>query len=283
MTSSQPSSDNCLVLNGSTPFVLNVPDRETRRDISAWAWRCVSFVGVFGAWEIAGRIPISPALPSFSATMVALWHLLTNGELTRAYAQTLPPLAAGIAISSITGIAIGIGMGLQRLQEWALSPVLVILQTAPMAAIVPLITFTYGIGFTAKLACVVILSMPIVAMNCYRGIRETNPTLIEMTRSFMGTRRQIIFKIVLPHASGMIFAGLRLGVSDAFVGIVLAELLLSPSGLGDVISGYESIGRYPEMFAAIFSIICLATLTLTAMQILERCFFAAFAQGRSSK
>jgi ABC-type nitrate/sulfonate/bicarbonate transport system permease component len=283
MPSSPPPSDTSLVLDGSAPFTSNMRDLATRRDVPVWGWRLISFVIVFGAWEIAGRIPISPAFPPFSATMFALWHLLASGELAGAYAQTLPPLVAGIVISSVAGVGLGIGMGLQRFQEWAFFPLLVILQTAPMAAIVPLITFVYGIGFTAKVASVVMLSMPIVAMNCYRGIREASPTLIEMTRSFMGTRRQIVFKIVLPNASGMIFAGLRLGVSSAFIGIVLAELLLTPSGVGDVISSYEAIGRYPEMFAAIFSIICLATLTLTSVQILERHLFAAFGQGGFSR
>ena len=283
MTGSSPPPDAWLILDGSPSLASDDRDHGLRRDVPAWVWSLVSFLVVFGAWEIAGRAPISPAFPPFSATMVALWHLLASGELAAAYAETLPPLAAGIAISSIAGVSLGIGMGLQRFQEWAFYPVLVILQTAPMAAIVPLITFVYGIGFTAKVASVVMLSTPVTAMNCYRGIRETNPTLIEMTRSFMGTRKQIVFKIVLPHASGMIFAGLRLGVSSAFIGIVLAELLLTPSGVGNVISTYQSIGRYPEMFAAIFSIVCLATLTLTGVQILERHLFAAFGQGGFSR
>jgi ABC-type nitrate/sulfonate/bicarbonate transport system permease component len=282
MTSYPPPPDT-WVMGQSTSFASDMSGRATYRDVPVSVWRLVSFVVVFGAWEVAGRVPISPAFPAFSVTIIALWHLISSGELAAAYAQTLPPLVAGIAISSTVGLGIGIGMGLQRLQEWAFFPLLVILQTAPMAAIVPLITFVYGIGFTAKVFSVVMLSMPIVAMNCYRGIRETNPTLIEMTRSFMGTRKQIVFNIILPHASGMIFAGLRLGVSNAFIGIVLAELLLTPSGVGDVISSYEAVGRYPEMFAAIFSIICLATVTLTGVQILERRFFAAFGQGGFSR
>ena len=80
----------------------------------------------------------------------------------------------------------------------------------------------------------------------------------------------------------MIFAGLRLGISGAFIGIVMAELLITPTGIGDIISYYGSIGRYPEMFAAIVSIILLATLVLSIVQIFERRIFDLIGQGHSS-
>ncbi|WP_420225607.1 ABC transporter permease [Pigmentiphaga litoralis] len=241
-------------------------------------WKLASFAIFFGLWEIAGRIPISLAFPPFSKVVVAMFNLLASGELIKAYANTLPPLIAGLVITAVLGVACGIAMGLSRLTEWALYPAMVIMQTAPMAAIIPLITFLYGIGITAKIIAVVILSLPMVTMNCYSGIRQTNASLLEMTRSFMGTRRQQVTKIILPHASGMIFAGLRLGISGGFIGIVLAELLITPTGIGDTISYYRSVARYPEMFAAIVSIIVLATLVLTSLQLIERRVFKALGQ-----
>ncbi|WP_229827968.1 ABC transporter permease [Pigmentiphaga litoralis] len=241
-------------------------------------WKLASFAIFFGLWEIAGRIPISLAFPPFSKVAVAMFNLLASGELIKAYANTLPPLIAGLVITAVVGVVCGIAMGLSRLTEWALYPGMVIMQTAPMAAIIPLITFLYGIGITAKIIAVVILSLPMVTMNCYSGIRQTNASLLEMTRSFMGTRRQQVTKIILPHASGMIFAGLRLGISGGFIGIVLAELLITPTGIGDTISYYRSVAKYAEMFAAIVSIIVLATLVLTALQLIERRVFKALGQ-----
>ncbi|MDX3904706.1 MAG: ABC transporter permease [Pigmentiphaga sp.] len=246
-------------------------------------WKLASFALFFGLWEIAGRIPISLAFPPFSKVVVALVQLLASGELFKAYADTLPPLLAGLLITAVFGVACGVAMGLSRVTEWAFYPAMVIMQTAPMAAIIPLITFLYGIGVTAKIIAVVILSLPMVAMNSYSGIRQTNASLLEMTRSFMGTRRQQVTKIILPHASGMIFAGLRLGISGGFIGIVLAELLITPTGIGDTISYNRSVARYPEMFAAILSIILLATLVLTAVQLIERRIFAALGQLHTQK
>jgi ABC-type nitrate/sulfonate/bicarbonate transport system permease component len=196
-----------------------------------------------------------------------------SGSLLRAYADTLQPLLLGVGLSAAAGIGFGVAMGLSRTVEWLALPVVVVLQSAPMAAIIPLITYVYGIGLTAKVLAVVILAVPVIAMNSYKGIRNTNPSLLEMCRAFLGTRRQEIVKIVLPHAGALIFAGLRLGVAMGFIGVVIAELLITPTGVGDLITYHSSVADYAEMFAAIGSIVALAALTIHGLERLERRIF----------
>ena len=76
-------------------------------------------------------------------------------------------------------------------------------------------------------------------------------------------------RIILPDASPVIFAGLRLGVAAGFVGVVLAELLITPTGIGDLITFHRSRANYAAMYATIASIIALSTLTLVALQWIE--------------
>ena len=168
-------------------------------------------------------------------------------------------------------------MGLSRGAEWLLLPLFVILQTAPLAAVVPIITYIYGIGLAAKVVAVVLLSAPLVVLNCYKGVRHTDPSLLQMTRSFLGTRRQEIQKVVLPQASPIIFAGLRLGVSGGFLGVVLAEILITPTGIGDLITYNRSVLEYPKMYAAIASTIILSTASLAALKKVELKIFGAVA------
>jgi ABC-type nitrate/sulfonate/bicarbonate transport system permease component len=101
-------------------------------------------------WEIAGAIPVSIAFPRFSATARAFVEMLADGTFAAAYAQTLAPLLVGLALTALGGVLAGIVMGLAPKAQWLGLPVFIILQTAPSAAIVPLITFVYGIGFAAK-------------------------------------------------------------------------------------------------------------------------------------
>ncbi|MEO3433828.1 ABC transporter permease [Inquilinus sp. CAU 1745] len=238
-----------------------------------WVLRTLSVLLVLVCWEWAGRVPVSPVFPTFLDTLAALWTMIADGSLFLAYGETLKPMAIGVFLSSLLAVTFGIGMGLLRPMEWFSLPVFVILQAAPMAAIIPLVTFIYGIGLAAKVLAVVIMSAPIIILNSYNGIRNTPPSLLEMSQSFLASRRQQVFKIILPAASGMIFAGFRLGLAQGLTGAILAELMITPTGVGDLITYFRSLAAYPEMFATIFSIVIFASVSITLLQKLE---FAVF-------
>ncbi|MGI9522485.1 MAG: ABC transporter permease [Hyphomicrobiaceae bacterium] len=235
--------------------------------------RILSVVVLFGAWEIAGRIPISVAFPTFSATMVALVDLIASGRLFEAYAETLKPLALGVGISAFFGVAIGVSMGLNKLFRWFWEPIFVVLQASPVAALIPLITYAYGIGLTAKTVAVIILAAPIIVLNTYKAVGNASPMLIQMCRSFQGTRLQEIWKVIVPNAAPVIFAGLRLGVAAGFIGVILAELLITPTGIGDVISYNRSIAEYAHMYAAVFSIIVFSAVMVGLLEQVEIKYF----------
>ena len=232
-----------------------------------------SAIFMFGAWEIAGRIPVSFAFPTFFESLAAFWALIVDGTMFRAYAETLRPLVIGVLISGFLGIAIGLWIGLNRAFDWLVSPIFVVMQTAPLAALIPLLVMVYGIGLTSKVFVVCIMAMPVIVLNTAGAVRNTPASLIEMGNAFLGTRRDIILKIILPSASPVIFAGLRLGVSAGFIGAILAELKITPTGVGDIISYSRSIADYPSMYAAIASIIVLAVLFLNLLERLEGFLF----------
>ena len=236
-------------------------------------WRVFSFFIVFSIWELAGRADISIAFPPFSKVLVAFVEMIFSGEFFVAYADSLPPLLTGLFITIIGGVIIGISIGLVRSAEWFIMPLLIIFQTAPVSALIPMLTYIYGISDTSKIVAIVILGMPLVALNSYKGIQATNPSLLEMSKSFLASRLDTILFVILPSAQKMIFAGLRLGISGAFIGIVLAELLITPTGIGDLITYNRFIARYDKMFATIVSILAIAGLTLSLMRLFEDWLF----------
>jgi ABC-type nitrate/sulfonate/bicarbonate transport system permease component len=253
--------------------VARTQSRHVRIRMSSWLLRGTSIVLVFALWEWAGTIPVSIAFPTFTATMDAFFEMLADGTFASAYGETIGPLLVGILLTALGGILAGLVMGLSRRAEWLALPFFIVVQASPSAAIVPLITFLYGIGFAAKVFAVVLLSAPVIVLNCYRGIMNTPTSLLEMSDAFLAKRWQRIWKIVLPSASGLIFAGLRLGLAQGFTGAVLAELLITPTGVGDLITFYRAGADYPYMFASIFSIILFASVTLTLLQRLEHRVF----------
>jgi ABC-type nitrate/sulfonate/bicarbonate transport system permease component len=244
-----------------------------------WLLRVGSIVAVLALWELGGRIPIALTFPSFTATAAAFGEMLADGTFVRAYSETIGPLLVGVALTAIGGVAAGVMMGLSPKAEFLGLPVFVILQAAPSAAIIPLITFIYGIDFAAKVFAVVLLSTPVIVLNSYRGIRNVPVSLVEMSEAFLASRWQQIWKVILPAASGLIFAGLRLGLAQGFTGAILAELLITPTGVGDLITYNRSQAEYAHMYAAILSIILVASVTITVLQRLELQLFRPELRG----
>jgi NitT/TauT family transport system permease protein len=243
--------------------------------------RLVSAAALFIAWEWAGRVPVSHAFPTFGETIVALWAMIVDGSLPRAFAITLQPLVLGLVISAAFGIAIGVVMGLSRKAEWFASPIFIVAQAAPLAALIPLVIFVYGIGLAAKTLVVCIMAMPVIVLNSFGAVRNTPVSLVEMGRSFLATRAQLIRSVILPAASPVIFAGLRLGCAAGFIGAILGELLITPTGVGDIITYNRSKANYPEMYAAIMSIMLFSVLFIEALERIEVTVFRPEKRARA--
>ena len=241
--------------------------------------KCLSALLVFGSWEVAGRVPVSFAFPTFLESMLALWVLIIEGTLFVAYAETLKPLVLGVFISGVLGIGIGLWVGLSRKFDWLVSPIFVVMQTAPLAALIPLLVMAYGIGLTSKVFVVCIMAMPVIVLNTGGAVRNTPISIKEMGHAFLGSRSDIVLKIILPAASPIIFAGLRLGVSAGFIGAILSELKITPTGVGDIITYSRSIADYPTMYAAILSIILLAVVFLNLLERMEKTLFGGLNKG----
>ena len=237
---------------------------------------------VFGAWEIAGHIPVSYAFPTFLESMAALVAMSVDGSLLQAYVDTLRPLVIGLLISAFIGIALGLWIGLSNWFDWLVSPIFIVMQAAPLAALIPLLVMVYGIGLTSKVFVVCIMAMPVIVLNTAGAVRNTPTSLKEMGYSFLGTERDIILKVVIPSASPIIFSGLRRGTSAGFIGAILSELKITPTGIGDIITYSRSIADYPSMYAAIFSIMLLAVLFLNLLERIERYLFAGNVRGYAS-
>lgn len=241
--------------------------------------RLLFFATALAVWEYAGRLPVSPSFPTFSDTFLALIGMIADGSLITAFGITLTPLALGIAISALVGVGVGVAMGLSERVEWFGVPIFIVLQAAPLAALVPLLVLAYGIGNTTKIFVVCIMAMPVIVLNSFKAVRHTPQSLLEMGRSFMGQQRQLIAKIVLPSAAPVIFAGLRLGTAAGFVGAILAELLVTPTGVGDIITYNQSIAEYPKMYAAIAAVIAASVLFIELLEAIEQRFFRPERRG----
>jgi NitT/TauT family transport system permease protein len=233
------------------------------------ALRGASIAAFLLLWEWAARVPISFNFPSPGATLLALFGLIISGALLSATFVSLQSLLLGMGAALLVGVPLGLLMGMARPVGRVARVYLDLLIALPTAALIPLVILSFGINVVSSSVIVFVFSAPFVTMNAYGGVRDVRPRLIEMARSFDASWRQLFTRIVLPSALPMILAGVRYALSRAFVGLIVAELLLSPFGLGRLIMTSRSMFEHDQMFATVLWTLLLAGAALTGLARLE--------------
>ena len=233
------------------------------------ALRGASVVLFLILWEWAARAPVSFNFPTPWATLVALFALLGSGALIQATLTSLQSLLLGFGAAVAIGVPLGLVMGVVRPIGRVARIYLDLLIALPTAAIIPLVILSFGINIVSSAVIVFVFSAPFITMNAYGGVRDVRPRLVEMARSFDVSWPLLFTRVIFPGALPMILAGMRLGLSRAFLGLIVAELLLSPFGLGKLIMASRSMFEHDRMFATVAWTLLLAGLALAALARLE--------------
>ena len=202
--------------------------------------RCVSLLVVIGGWELMGQTGnIDPVTFSYpSAIAVAFWELLASGKMLAAAFESSQILAAGLLIAIPLGIALGILMGRFRTFEYAVDTYVFALYATPVVALAFPIAMVLGVDFVGKTTIVVFFAIMPVIVNVYHGVRNVDASLLEVTRSFCSTESQRWRDLIFPSVIPYLVAGLGLACGRALVGMVVAEFLMSISGLGALSQDY---------------------------------------------
>ena len=206
----------------------------------------------------------SISIPTFSETALAVPRLLADPALWQAMLISNQAMVIGFAISLAMGLPLGLFMGRFRFAEKVFDPYLNILLVSPMAMLIPLLIFSVGIGLASRVILVVIFSFVVISVNTRAGVRQVDPSLIEMGRSLGASERQLWWHILLRGAMPSVMAGLRLGLSRAVGGMVIVELLMVSVGLGGLILRFRGFFQ-PDLLVATVVIIVLEVSVLLAI------------------
>ncbi|WP_232666075.1 ABC transporter permease [Pseudonocardia sp. TRM90224] len=237
---------------------------------SSLPYQLVTFVAFAAAWEVYATVWGGLLIPSFTETVHATIGLLVSAELWAAMYVSNQALALGFAIAVLIGVPAGIVLGRFRWLERFADVYLNILLVTPMAAIIPLLVMSLGFGLASRVVLVAIFSIVMVVVNSRAGVRQVDPSLIEMARSFGATERQIWTRVLLPGAMPAIMTGIRLGVGRAVTGMVIVELLMVSAALGGLILEYRGLFKAASLYGTIVIILAEALLLISAARWAER-------------
>jgi len=202
--------------------------------------RLLSLAGLLLLWWLASLTQPEYFLPGPEVVLQSLWEIaVVSGELWAALRLSILSLLIGGALALSIGVVLGVLMGAQRTVEHAFDLYVNGLYVAPVSALTPILIFWFGIDLAPRVATVFIFTVPEVIITCYQGAKNTPRTFVDVARAFGASNRQIFWKVIIPHEVPYIITATRLGLGRAIKGMVLAELVVSITGLGELVDFYS--------------------------------------------
>ncbi|HSF23291.1 MAG TPA: ABC transporter permease [Blastocatellia bacterium] len=227
-----------------------------------WVARFVSVTVVAVAWEFFGRL--APLFASYPSAITQAFVQLTFVEhsLIPALITTLQGFAVGYVVAAVLGVVIGFAMGRVRLIEIVMDPYISALYATPRIAMIPLLVLWVGVGFKLRVTIVVLSAIFPIIVNTFIGARKVGDDYLDTGRAFAATEWQLLRTIVFPAALPYVFAGFRIGIARALVGITVAEMTAAITGTGALLIAFGRLFATDRVFVPVI-VIGLLSIALT--------------------
>ena len=178
-------------------------------------------------------------------------------------------VAQGFLIGGGIAIALGLLIGLSRLADELLSPTIGAIRAIPSLAWVPLFILWMGIGDRPKITLIAVGAFFPIFANLVSGIRQIDRKLVEAATAYGYRRLALAREVLLPASLPSLFTGLRLGLAQAWLFLVAAELIGASKGLGYLLIDGQNTGRADIIVLSIIFLAIIGKLTDVALQLAE--------------
>ncbi len=226
--------------------------------LSYYVIGAVSAVVFLVVWQIVSMNVPPVILPTPAKVAVAFIDLTVSGELIKATAETVWPFTIGLVVAFIIGTSLGLVLGIFRPAARILDPYIFVFWSIPNIAWLPLFIAWFGVGNLTLIIFVFVSAVFPQLLTVEAGAKEADSFLVEVARSLGGTKHEILRIVVLPSALPYIFAGLRIAVGRALVGIIVGQLLIVATGIGYMFQFYGETLSLAKYFAPLIVIAALA-------------------------
>ncbi|MGV6871330.1 ABC transporter permease [Pseudochelatococcus sp. B33] len=230
------------------------------------------FTALVGLWEAAGLMGLLNEflVPRPSAVMQSIGKLyVVDGTIYRHFFVTLYEAVAGFAIGAAVGIALAVASALNDGFKRYVAPYAVVLNVTPGLALTPIVIAWFGFGWSSKIALAAIISFFPVFVNTLAGLSHTDEDRLEMFRSLRATRLQTFMRLRLPGAVPVAFAGMKVGMTTALVGAIVAEFAQASEGVGVLMQRYSFALDMSAAIATLLSMSVMGLFLFTLMEFLD--------------
>ena len=199
------------------------------------AYGLLGFVIVLPLWEAVVRLGLVKrvTLSAPSLILEAAWEdLFVNGILWPHLIQSSQQFFLGLGLALITGVPLGLALGLFRRLNYFLDPWLSAIYATPTIALVPLIVLVLGLGIESKIFIVWLEAIFVIVVTTMVGVHAAEARYLDLAKSFRASRWFTFRSVIVPSSFPYILTALRLGVTRSLVGVVVAEFFAANKGLG---------------------------------------------------
>jgi NitT/TauT family transport system permease protein len=242
--------------------------------LRVWADRlapAAAFIALVVVWEGACRIFAIPSflLPSPSAIVRAGFEISAAQWLTNISA-TLRVALMGYVVAIVVSIPLAVALVNSRFLSRTLYPILVIVQSTPIVAVAPIIVVTLGASDLPRVVITFLITFFPIVVSTVTGLMATPEELIELSRSLRAGRTREMLHIRIPFAVPYIFSALKISITLAIIGAVVAEFVAAEHGLGFFIMFSTSFFKIPQAFAGLVVLVALSLILFRLCTLTQR-------------
>lgn len=204
----------------------------------AWAsafWALGLFCLLLVIWQAAVLLLLIPEIILPSPVAIADYLIRRNQLFLRHTWPTLIQTVLGFGLAVVGGILLAVLVSLTEIGKRGIMPLLVIAQIVPKIAVAPLLMLWFGLGDLSRVLIAFLIAFFPIVINTVSGLGSVSQEIALLGRAFARSRWEFFWKIQLPNALPYIFDGMKVSITLAIIGVIVAEFVSSQSGLGYLI------------------------------------------------
>ncbi|MDE0168367.1 MAG: ABC transporter permease [bacterium] len=265
------SASAVLPRKATIPVRLRRRDRFLSGNIRATLRYIRSIAAVLLVWHLLalwiGNHVLLPAPDRVARSMYRLW---AGGDFIEDYLLSAQRLLTAYGAAALAAVTLGVTMGLNRIANEFLDPVVELLRPISALAWIPLWLAVIGISSTLPYFVIFYVALFPFLLNTIGGVRGADPLLIRAASTMGVSARVIVRRVVLPDALPSVLTGARLAMGGAWMALIASELIGSPNGLGFSILFFGATLRTADMIAVIAVVAFSGYLTDLLLRLLQR-------------
>ena len=241
-----------------------------RRRLLHWVAPAVGIVALFGGWELYVRLAdVGPLTLPRPSSVVR--HVVDNpGFYWDNGIVTVREAWWGFWLAFAAAVLVATLMAHSRFWERAAMPVIVLVQSTPVAVLVPVFLLWFGFSDWPKILTAALFAwVPFVA-NALTGLRAIDAETYEVLRSVDASRWEIYWRLRVPHSLPYLFAAARICIGLALVGAVVGEFFNSREGLGNAARVAQTRSLVDQLWGSVFVLALIGVGFVLLLTLVER-------------